>query len=64
LDLADDSGLIELREKTIALRLLNDKRAHESRTLIQAVSVITPLLLIGVLAISVWLVRKRKYILS
>lgn len=64
LDLADDNGLIALREKTIALRLLNDKRAHESRTLIQAVSVITPLLLIAILALSVWLVRKRKYILS
>lgn len=64
LDLADDNGLIALREKTIALRLLNDTRAHQSRALIQIISVVTPLLLIGVLALLVWILRKRKYILS
>lgn len=64
LDLADDRGLIGLREKTIALRLVNDRRAHQSRAVIQAVSVATPLLLIGLLAISVTLIRRRKYILS
>ena len=64
LDLADDSGLIALREKTILLRLLNDRKAHESRQLIQTVSVVTPLLLIGLLAMSVWMIRRRKYILA
>ncbi|MBO4361775.1 MAG: gliding motility-associated ABC transporter substrate-binding protein GldG [Paludibacteraceae bacterium] len=64
LDLADDSGLIGLREKTISLRLLNDRRAHQSRALIQTISVLIPLLLIGLLAISVLIIRRRKYILS
>ncbi len=64
LDLADDNGLIALREKTVALRLLNDRRAHQSREMIQLISVITPLLLIGLLATSVWISRKKRYILS
>ena len=64
LDLADDNGLIALREKTIALRLLNDRRAHAGRMAIQAVSVVTPLLLIGVLAGCVGLIRRKRYILS
>lgn len=62
LDLADDHGLIALREKSIALRLLNDRRAHESRAVIQAVSVVTPLLLIGLLALGVWIIRRKRYI--
>ena len=64
LDLADDNGLITLREKTIALRLLNDTRSHQSRSVIQLISVATPLLLIGLLAIGVSVARRRKYILS
>ena len=64
LDLADDNGLIALREKTIALRLLNDRRAHQSRTLIQTVSVATPLLLIGLLAGGIWIIRRKRYILA
>ena len=64
LDLADDSGLIGLREKTIVLRLLNDRRAHQSRAMIQTISVVTPLLLIGLLATGVLIIRRRKYILS
>jgi len=64
LDLADDNGLIALREKTIALRLLNDTRAHQSRTLIQSVSVATPILLICLLAMTVWIIRRKRYILS
>ena len=63
LDLADDNGLIELREKTIALRLLNDRRAHQSRAVIQTISVVTPLLLIGLLAGTIWIVRRKRYIL-
>jgi hypothetical protein len=64
LDLADDNGLIALREKNITLRLLNDRRAHELRGAIQAISVATPLLLIGLLALSVGLIRRKRYIWS
>ena len=62
LDLADDNGLIALREKTFVLRLLNDQRAHQSRALIQAVSVATPLMLIGMLAGILWIIRRKRYI--
>ena len=61
LDLADDNGLIALREKSIALRLLNDRRAHDMRSLIQVISVIAPLLLIGMLALCVGLIRRKRY---
>lgn len=61
LDLADDSGLIALREKTIALRLLNDKRAHEYRLLIQTISIIIPLLVIALLAGAIRWGRKKTY---
>lgn len=64
LDLADDNGLIELREKTIALRLLNDRRAHQSRVVIQVISVVTPLLLISLLAGVIWIIRRKRYILK
>lgn len=61
LDLADDSGLIALREKTIALRLLNDKRAHDYRLLIQTASILLPILLIALLAGAIMLTRKMIY---
>ena len=64
LDLADDNGLIALREKVIALRLLNDRRAHESRIMIQVISVVTPLLLIGLLSVTIWIIRRKKFLLS
>lgn len=59
--LADDEGLIALREKTVALRLLNDKRAHDERTKIQIISIVTPILLLALVGIVSLLVRRRKY---
>ena len=59
--LADDEGLIALREKTVALRLLNDKRAHDERTKIQIISIVTPILLLALVGIASLLVRRRKY---
>ncbi len=59
--LADDEGLIALREKTVALRLLNDKRAHDRRTEIQLISTILPLVLLALVGGGVWIVRKKKY---
>lgn len=59
--LADDEGLIALREKTVALRLLNDKRAHDERTKIQVISIVTPVLLLALVGIVFLLVRRRKY---
>lgn len=59
--LADDEGLIALREKTIALRLLNDKRAHDERTKIQIISTITPILLLVLTGVIFVLVRRKRY---
>ena len=59
--LTDTEGLIELREKTVALRLLNDKRAHDKRQLVQTVSVITPIAILALISGTVFVIRKRKY---
>ncbi len=59
--LTDAEGLISLREKSVALRLLNDKRAHDERTKIQVVSTMTPILVLALIGGMVVVVRKRKY---
>ncbi|MBR1427077.1 MAG: gliding motility-associated ABC transporter substrate-binding protein GldG [Paludibacteraceae bacterium] len=59
--LTDTDGLISLRQKTVALRLLNDERAHRHITAIQAVSILTPLLLLSLTGLIVLLVRRRLY---
>ena len=59
--LTDSEGLISLREKSVTLRLLNDRRAHDKRAQVQAVSVITPVLLLALIGGIVWIIRKRKY---
>ena len=59
--LTDSEGLIGLREKSVVLRLLNDKRAHEKRAQIQTVSVILPISILALIGGLVWIIRKRKY---
>lgn len=59
--LTDSEGLIQLREKTVALRLLNDKRAHDERARVQAVSTISPIAILALLGGVIWIIRKRKY---
>lgn len=59
--LADDDNLIGLRNKEVALRLLNDKRAHEMRTAIQSITIIIPLLLLALTGLIFLLVRRKKY---
>ena len=59
--LTDADGLISLREKSVALRLLNDKRAHDERTKVQTVSVVTPIAVLALIGGLVWIIRKRKY---
>ena len=59
--LADDLDLMELRKKEIALRLINDERAHEQRSVIQLLSIVLPIiLLILASGIVIWR-RKHKY---
>ena len=59
--LTDGDGLIALREKSVALRLLNDKRAHEQRAGIQAFSTILPVAILALIGGIVFVIRKRKY---
>jgi ABC-2 type transport system permease protein len=59
--LTDSEGLISLREKSVVLRLLNDKRAHDKRAQVQSVSVITPVAILALIGGLVWIIRKRKY---
>ena len=59
--LTDSEGLIQLREKTVGLRLLNDKRAHDERARVQAISTISPIAILALLGGVIWIIRKRKY---
>lgn len=59
--LTDEQGLIPLRQKTIAMRLLNDRRAHEQRTQMQLFSTITPVALLAFIGLIVFLIRRYKY---
>ena len=59
--LTDSEGLISLREKNVALRLLNDKRAHEERLKVQLVSTISPVTILALIGGLVVIIRKRKY---
>lgn len=59
--LTDDNGLLTLRQKSVILRLLNDRRAHDMRNAIQAISLITPLLLLLITGLCITLTRKHMY---
>lgn len=59
--LTDSEGLISLREKSVVLRLLNDKRAHDKRKQIQTISTILPVAILTLIGGTVFVVRKRKY---
>lgn len=59
--LTDSEGLIQLREKTVALRLLNDKRAHDERARVQTISTISPITILVLIGGVIWIIRKRKY---
>lgn len=59
--LTDSEGLISLREKTVELRLLNDRRAHDKRMQVQLVSTISPIAILALTGGIVFIVRKRKY---
>ena len=59
--LADDEGLISLRQKEIALRLINTERAYQYKSLIQMISIIAPLIILSIIGCSVLLIRRRRY---
>ena len=59
--LTDGEGLIALREKSVTLRLLNDKRAHDERLNVQIVSTVSAIALLALTGGIVYTIRKRKY---
>ena len=59
--LIDPDGVIEARSKEVKLRLLDNVRARDEKTLLQVLNIATPLLLLGLFA---WIFnwrRKRRY---
>ncbi|MFD2568319.1 gliding motility-associated ABC transporter substrate-binding protein GldG [Pseudotenacibaculum haliotis] len=59
--LLDDTGLIELRNKTLQINLLDKQRAFEERTYWQFLNVVLPLLLLFGFGFVFNYLRKRKY---
>ncbi|MFY0629496.1 MAG: gliding motility-associated ABC transporter substrate-binding protein GldG [Flavobacteriaceae bacterium] len=59
--LLDDSGLIDLRNKTLQINLLDKQRAFKERTFWQFINVALPLLLLFGFGIVFNYLRKRKY---
>ena len=59
--LADDDGLMELRNRTFALRLLDRQKISEGTTDLKVLTLILPLLLIALFGASVALFRKRLF---
>ncbi len=59
--LTDAQGLIELRQKQVALRLLNTQQVLIHRTTIQCISTLVPVGILIILGIVIIFVRKYKY---
>lgn len=59
--LTDDQGLLQLRQKTLPLRLLNEKSLRANLLLYQLLSTLVPLCLLALTAVGVLLLRKQRY---
>lgn len=59
--LADDSGILEARAKDVRLRMLDRTRINRSRTAIQFINVLLPLLLVVIFGTLRFIWRKRRY---
>jgi putative effector of murein hydrolase LrgA (UPF0299 family) len=53
---------MQLRQKEIALRMINDQRARQLRVVAQIVSALIPILLLFFVGAVVTLIRRKKYI--
>lgn len=60
--LTDNDGWLQLRQKEITLRLINDQRAQTARVKAQVISMVIPLALLGLLGGLIMVVKKRKYV--
>ena len=59
--LLDDTGLINLRSKTVKIAFLNKQKAYEEATKWQLINIIFPLLILGVFGLAFNYFRKKKY---
>ena len=59
--LLDDTGLINVRSRTIDLKILNREKAYKERTYFQLLNTITPLLLLAIFGLIFNYLRKKKY---
>jgi gliding-associated putative ABC transporter substrate-binding component GldG len=59
--LLDDTGLIDLRNKTLQINLLDKQRAYEDRGYWQFLNVALPLILLAVFGVGFSYLRRRKY---
>ena len=60
--LTDNEGWLELRQKEITLRLINDQRAQKTRVKAQVMSMLIPLVILALLGIVVVVMKKQKYV--
>ena len=60
--LTDNEGWLELRQKEITLRLINDQRAQKTRVKAQVMSMVIPLVILALLGIVVVVMKKQKYV--
>ena len=60
--LTDNEGWLELRQKEITLRLINDQRAQKMRIQAQVMSMVIPLAILGLLGGVIIVMKKRKYV--
>ena len=59
--LVGDEGLMDSRSRSITLRKLDENKTRERRSFYQAINIIVPLLILGVAAGIIIVVRKKKY---
>lgn len=59
--LADDNGLMALRNRTFTLRLLDRQLISEGTTAYKVMTILLPLALISVFGLVVYLIRRRKF---
>ncbi len=59
--LLDDSGLLQLRSKTIQLHYLDKEKAYAERTFWQLVNIVVPLVILALFGLIFTFLRKKKY---
>lgn len=59
--LLDDDGLLDIRSKTIDLKMLDREKAYETRSFYQILNIVLPLLLLTLFGVLFNYFQKRKY---